>query len=60
MTKFIFIGIALAFIIGYLLYLLAKDKGKKNPNNWFLAGFIGSLLALLIGVAIKSKNDEKK
>ena len=60
MTRFIIIGVVIAFFIGYLLYLLAKDKRKKNPNSWFLAGFIGSLFALLIGVAIKSKKDEKK
>ena len=51
--------IAGGLIFGFATRYIAMEKNKKNPENWFIIGFILGLIGLLIVAFSKDESKEQ-
>lgn len=51
--------IVVGVIAGYICQQIAKEKGLKNPQLWFVGGFVGSILTIFLLATIRKKVAKK-
>jgi len=49
--------VIIALLVAILVYIFARDSGKKNPIVWLISGFFSALLILLTIGAIRKKKE---
>ncbi|MEI6835787.1 MAG: hypothetical protein WCK59_03055 [Candidatus Falkowbacteria bacterium] len=47
--------VIIALLVALVVYIFARDSGKKSPIVWLISGFFSALLVLITIGAIRKK-----